>query len=206
MIAIHPPMGWNSWDCYGAAVTEDTVRKNAEYMAAHLKDYGWEYIVVDIQWYQPTAHPMTTRPFADLVVMDGYRLMPAERRISPAGRREVQAPGGNVHSLGLKFGIHIMRGMPRVAAHAACPSWAATPPAPRPPIPTPSAPGTRTCTACAVICPLRPGPIMTASSSCMLPGCGGLREGGRHCPGYPHCTRKLRSFLPPAAPVGGIWS
>ena len=43
------PMGWNSWDCYGAAVTEDIVRRNAEFMAEHLKEYGWEYIVVDIQ-------------------------------------------------------------------------------------------------------------------------------------------------------------
>ena len=84
MIAIHPPMGWNSWDCYGAAVTEDTVRKNAEYMAAHLKDYGWEYIVVDIQWYQPTAASHDYEPFADLV-MDGYgRLMPAENRFPSA--------------------------------------------------------------------------------------------------------------------------
>ena len=49
------PMGWNSWDCYGAAVTEDIVRRNAEFMAEHLKEYGWEYIVVDIQWYVPYA-------------------------------------------------------------------------------------------------------------------------------------------------------
>lgn len=31
------PMGWNSWDCYGAAATEDIVRKNAEFMAQNLK-------------------------------------------------------------------------------------------------------------------------------------------------------------------------
>ena len=41
------PMGWNSWDCYGAAVTEDIVRQNAAFMAEHLKQYGWEYVVVD---------------------------------------------------------------------------------------------------------------------------------------------------------------
>ena len=45
MIAKHPPMGWNSWDCYGAAVTEDIVRQNAAYMAEHLKDYGLTDIV-----------------------------------------------------------------------------------------------------------------------------------------------------------------
>ena len=44
------PLGWNSWDCYGAAVNEETVRKNADFMAKHLKEYGWDYIVVDIQW------------------------------------------------------------------------------------------------------------------------------------------------------------
>lgn len=49
------PMGWNSLDCYGAAVTEDIVRRNAEFMAEHLKEYGWEYVVVDIQWYEPYA-------------------------------------------------------------------------------------------------------------------------------------------------------
>jgi hypothetical protein len=42
-------MGWNSWDCYSASVNESEVRGNAEYMAAHLKAYGWEYVVVDIQ-------------------------------------------------------------------------------------------------------------------------------------------------------------
>ena len=47
-LAQTPPMGWNSWDCYGARVREDEVRANAEYMAKKLKQYGWEYVVVDI--------------------------------------------------------------------------------------------------------------------------------------------------------------
>ncbi len=46
-----PPMGWNSWDCYGPTVVEEEVKANADYMAARLKKYGWEYIVVDIRWY-----------------------------------------------------------------------------------------------------------------------------------------------------------
>ena len=49
------PMGWNSWDCYGASVTEETVKKNADFMAKYLKEYGWEYIVVDIQCYEHTS-------------------------------------------------------------------------------------------------------------------------------------------------------
>ena len=47
-----PPMGWNSWDCYGASVTEEEVRRNAEYMEKNLKEFGWEYVVVDIQWFE----------------------------------------------------------------------------------------------------------------------------------------------------------
>ena len=46
-----PPMGWNSWDCYYSSVTEQQVRNNAEYMRDYLKDYGWEYVVVDIRWF-----------------------------------------------------------------------------------------------------------------------------------------------------------
>ena len=113
-----PPMGWNSWDCYGAAVTESTVRKNAEYMAHYLKPFGWEYVVVDIQWYQPTASSHEYEPFADLC-MDAFgRLLPAENRFpSAAGGKGFQPLADFIHSLGLKFGIHIMRGLPRMAAH-----------------------------------------------------------------------------------------
>ena len=118
MIAKTPPMGWNSWDCYGAAVTEDTVRSNADYMAAHMKEYGWEYVVVDIQWYQPSAINHGYEPFSD-VVMDEYgRLLPAPNRFpSAADGKGFAELAAYVHSLGLKFGIHIMRGMPRMAAH-----------------------------------------------------------------------------------------
>ena len=118
MLAQTPPMGWNSWDCYGAAVTEADVRRNAEYMAGHLKAHGWEYVVVDIQWYQPTAATHDYEPFSD-EPMDAYgRLMPAENRFpSAAGGAGFKPLADYVHSLGLKFGIHIMRGMPRMAAH-----------------------------------------------------------------------------------------
>lgn len=118
MVAKRPPMGWNSWDCYGAAVTEDIVRKNAEYMAKNLKEFGWEYVVVDIEWFQPTAKNHEYEPFSD-VCMDEYgRLMPAENRFPSAkAGKGFTALAEYVHSLGLKFGIHIMRGMPRMAAH-----------------------------------------------------------------------------------------
>lgn len=114
-----PPLGWNSWDCYGAAVTEAEIRGNAEYMAEHLKDYGWSYITVDIQWYEPGAVSSLYRPFVPLIMDEYSRLMPAENRFpSAAGGQGFKPLADYVHSLGLKFGIHIMRGIPRQAAHA----------------------------------------------------------------------------------------
>lgn len=61
-----PPMGWNSWDCYGAAVNEETVRANAKFMAENLKQFGWQYIVVDIQWSNPIAQNHEYQPFTEL--------------------------------------------------------------------------------------------------------------------------------------------
>lgn len=113
-----PPMGWNSWDCYGAAVNEETVRKNAEFMAKHLKQFGWEYIVVDIQWYEPTAISHEYHPFTELCMDEYSRLIPAQNRFPSSANEKGFAPLAEyVHSLGLKFGIHIMRGIPRQAAH-----------------------------------------------------------------------------------------
>ena len=114
MVAKNPPLGWNSWDCYGASVDEATVKANADYMAKHLKQYGWEYIVVDIQWYQPTATSHSYEPFADLVMDEYSRLLPAPNRFPSSADGKGFAPLAEyVHSLGLKFGIHIMRGIPR---------------------------------------------------------------------------------------------
>lgn len=118
MVAKNPPMGWNSWDCYGAAVNEEQVKQNARYMAEYLKDYGWEYIVVDIEWFQPTAGSHEYEPFSDLCMDEYGRLLPAENRFPSAKNGAGFKPLADyIHGLGLKFGIHIMRGMPRMAAH-----------------------------------------------------------------------------------------
>lgn len=114
------PLGWNSWDCYGAAVNEKIVKKNADFMAKHLKEYGWEYIVVDIQWYEPAAKNHEYNNFTALCMDEYSRLIPAENRFpSSAGGKGFTELAAYVHSLGLKFGIHIMRGIPRQAVHAA---------------------------------------------------------------------------------------
>ncbi len=79
-----PPMGWNSYDYYDTTVNEIQVMANADYMAEHLKEYGWEYIVVDIQWYDYGAGTMREWyqyiPFGR-VEMDEYsRLLPCRER------------------------------------------------------------------------------------------------------------------------------
>lgn len=115
------PMGWNSWDCYGAAANESIIRQNAEYMAANLKKYGYEYIVLDIQWSNPTAKNHDYTPFAPLCMDEYSRLIPAENRFpSSAGGKGLAPLAEYVHSLGLKFGLHIMRGIPRQAVHNHC--------------------------------------------------------------------------------------
>lgn len=111
-------MGWNSWDCYGASVTEEIVRKNALYMAENLKKFGYEYVVVDIQWYEPNAKSHQYNDFAELCMDEWGRLLPAENRFPSAKDGNGFKPLGDfIHSLGLKFGIHIMRGIPRQAVH-----------------------------------------------------------------------------------------
>ena len=120
--APNPPMGWNSYDYYNTEVNEAQVRANAEYMASHLKELGWEYVVVDIQWYAVDAGSQSDKyqyiPFGK-VVMDEYsRLLPDPVRFpSAAGGKGFSVLAEYIHSLGLKFGIHIMRGIPRAAAH-----------------------------------------------------------------------------------------
>lgn len=117
-ILSSPPMGWNSWDCYGAAVNEEQLLGNAEYMAKHLKKYGWEYIVCDIQWYEPNANGNDYNAFTELCMDEFSRLIPADNRFpSSAGGRGFRPIADKIHAMGLKFGIHIMRGIPRQAVH-----------------------------------------------------------------------------------------
>lgn len=120
-----PPMGWNSYDYYDTAVNEEQVKANADYMAAHLRQHGWEYIVVDIQWYAIGAGSRRDEyqyiPFGE-VAMDEYsRLLPDPSRFpSSADGAGFKPLADYIHGLGLKFGIHIMRGIPRIAAHRHC--------------------------------------------------------------------------------------
>ncbi|RPI46854.1 MAG: glycoside hydrolase family 27 protein, partial [Bacteroidetes bacterium] len=116
-----PPLGWNSYDCFGSTVTEAEVKANAEMMAVHLKHYGWKYIVIDYCWFYPypgaQGNPMQHRDFTPNFRMDANgHLLPALRRFpSATGESGFTQLANYVHSMGLKFGIHVMRGIPREA-------------------------------------------------------------------------------------------
>jgi alpha-galactosidase len=109
-----PPMGWNSWDCYGPTVVESEIKANADYMAKYLKKAGWEYIVVDIRWYvgNDKAHGYNEQD-PDYRLDEYGRFLPAVNRFpSSAGDKGFKPLADYIHNKGLKFGIHIMRGIP----------------------------------------------------------------------------------------------
>ena len=121
--AITPPMGWNSYDYYDTTVNEEQVKANALYMAEHLKEFGWEYIVIDIEWYGYDTGSQRERyqyiPFWKLEMDEYSRLLPCVQKFPSAkDGKGFQPLAEFIHNLGLKFGIHIMRGIPRNAAHA----------------------------------------------------------------------------------------
>ncbi|MFV0255772.1 MAG: hypothetical protein ACK5G7_06565, partial [Erysipelotrichaceae bacterium] len=119
MLAKEAPKGWNSWNCWGPAATEEIVKRNAKYMSQQLKEYGWEYIVIDGHWYEPLANDYVPNNFTKLEMDEFGRLLPVTIRFSSAKNGVgFKVIADYIHNLGLKFGIHIMRGVPRQAVHS----------------------------------------------------------------------------------------
>ena len=116
VLAPAPPMGWNSWDAYGESVSEKDIRDAAAYMAMHMKSHGWRYVVVDMGWYV-TNHSAGINSKTAQFRLDSFgRYTPATNTFpSAAGDSGFEPLAAYVHSLGLKFGIHILRGIPREA-------------------------------------------------------------------------------------------
>jgi len=118
--ASTPPMGWNSYDSFNWSVTEADVRANADYMRDNLRQHGWQYIVIDWAWYYPGRHNNSPNQDASLqprLRMDGNgRLLPDTTRFpSATGTNGFKPLADYVHAQGLKFGVHLMRGIPRQA-------------------------------------------------------------------------------------------
>src|SRR5580698_1879776 len=111
-LAPTPPMGWNSWDAYGLTIDEAQFRDNVKVLAG-IREFGWEYAVIDEGWYMAD-------PFADSVEKHKYQFSSDGIQIPSTNRFPSTANGAGfkplsdwVHAQGLKFGIHIVRGIPR---------------------------------------------------------------------------------------------
>jgi hypothetical protein len=116
LLAATPPMGWNSWDSYGTTIKEEDFKANAQWLAQYLKAYGWQYVVVDMEWFvtNPVASGNSKQSQFSI---DRYgRYTPAVNRFPSAANGAGFKPLADyVHALGLKFGIHILRGIPKQA-------------------------------------------------------------------------------------------
>jgi hypothetical protein len=134
IVAKTPPMGWNSFDAYDCRINEQEFKATVDFMAENLLEYGWEYAVIDYIWWHPEpgnwdnprrkGHPNIrfnddgSPMFPQYTNMDEYgRLLPSVERFPSASNGAGFKPIADyVHSKGMKFGIHIMRGIHRVAA------------------------------------------------------------------------------------------
>ena len=116
VLAPRPPMGWNSWNSFATTINEAQSRETAAIMAEKLLPFGYDVFTIDIQWYEPEASSYTYNNNPKPAV-DGFgRLIPAPNRFpSSAGGKGFAPLAADVHKLGLKFGIHLMRGIPRYA-------------------------------------------------------------------------------------------
>jgi alpha-galactosidase len=123
-LALTPPMGWNSYDAFGDNVVESEMLANAHYVAEKMQPVGWNFIVVDYCWSDPGAHDnnRNARKNAPLAADNFGRLFPATNRFPSAiGGAGFKPLADSIHGMGLKFGIHVMRGIPRNSVYANLP-------------------------------------------------------------------------------------
>ncbi len=111
-LAPTPPVGWNSWDAYGLTIDEADYRANTTVLAG-LKQYGWQYSVIDEGWYMqdPFANTVEARKY--VWDANGILIPALDRFPSSANGSGFKPLADWVHAQGLKFGIHIIRGIPR---------------------------------------------------------------------------------------------
>lgn len=123
-VAKTPPMGWNSYDSLGTSITEAEALANARAMKEKLLPHGWQYFVIDARWYDSVSS-FDDRDFnkeragAKLFADEYGRLIPAPNRFPSAANSKGFKPlADQIHALGLKFGFHMMRGIPQQAVNA----------------------------------------------------------------------------------------
>jgi hypothetical protein len=116
MLSPRPPMGWNSWNSFATTITEEQARQTAAIMRDKLLPFGYDIFTVDIQWYEPEASSYTYNADPTPAMDDYGRLIPAPNRFpSSKDGTGFTKLAADVHAMGMKFGIHLMRGIPRLA-------------------------------------------------------------------------------------------
>ncbi len=116
LLAPTPPMGWNSWNSFATTITEAQALEVAAIMAEKLLPFGYDVFTVDIQWYEPGASSYDYTRTPQTVMDEWGRAVPAPNRFpSAANGAGFTELARKIHALGLKFGIHVMRGIPRLA-------------------------------------------------------------------------------------------
>jgi len=111
MLRPTPPLGWNSYDSFGASIKESEVVQQAQALRTTLQPFGWNTVVIDYRWYDPE----------DTLDANGRYLPSTSKYPSATGTNGLKSVSDQVHALGLGFGIHIMRGIPRTAVTANAP-------------------------------------------------------------------------------------
>jgi hypothetical protein len=110
-LALTPPMGWNSYDSFGASVTEQEMIDEGTAVRQYLQPFGWNAVVIDYRWYEP-----------GLPIDSNGRYLPATSKYpSATGSNGFKPLADKIHAMGLNFGIHIMRGIPRKSYDANSP-------------------------------------------------------------------------------------
>ncbi|MGK6324354.1 glycoside hydrolase family 27 protein [Sphingomonas sp. DT-51] len=116
LLAPRPPMGWNSWNSFATTINEAQARETAAIMREKLLPFGYDVFTVDIQWYEPNATSYEYNQVATPTLDAHGRVIPAPNRFpSSADGSGFTRLAAAVHAMGMKFGIHVMRGIPREA-------------------------------------------------------------------------------------------
>ncbi|CAN0929332.1 unnamed protein product [Linum grandiflorum] len=110
--AILPPRGWNSYDSFCWTISEQEFLQSAAVVSQRLLPHGYEYVVVDFLWYRKLEPGASTNSRGFDVIDEWGRVVPDPGRWpSSEGGEGFSKVAEMVHSMGLKFGIHIMRGI-----------------------------------------------------------------------------------------------
>ncbi|MHC4887620.1 MAG: glycoside hydrolase family 27 protein, partial [Planctomycetota bacterium] len=110
-----PPMGWNSYDSFGCFINEHRALENLRVFVDRLKPHGYEYFVIDAGWYRQfdlAGREFPGKDDAYTILHDEFgRPVPSANFFPDGFGRLADA----CRSAGVKFGIHMMRGIPRNA-------------------------------------------------------------------------------------------